>query len=175
MAAKFNGVYVINNITGLGKLFINENFSSKMARFLYKISQHRANRVFFQNEDELKLFLEHNFITQSIADRIPGSGVDLKRFTLSPSTDDGVVRFLFFARMLYDKGIGHYVEAARHLKLRYGNKVEFNLLGFLDNKNPSTVSETEMQAWCDEGIVNYLGVTDTVEVEIAKVDCMVLP
>ncbi|GAK22976.1 lipid carrier : UDP-N-acetylgalactosaminyltransferase [Vibrio sp. JCM 19052] len=77
--------------------------------------------------------------------------------------------------MLYDKGIGHYVEAARDLKKKYGNNVEFNLLGFLDVDNPSSVSIGAMQGWVDEGIVTYLGVSDEVEKEIAKSDCMVLP
>ncbi|XAG07676.1 glycosyltransferase [Vibrio metschnikovii] len=77
--------------------------------------------------------------------------------------------------MLYDKGIEHYVEAARILKMKYGDQVELRLLGFLDVDNPSAVSKSDMQAWVDEGIVSYLGVSDSVEQEIAQVDCMVLP
>ncbi|MEH6534653.1 MAG: glycosyltransferase family 4 protein, partial [Photobacterium frigidiphilum] len=175
LAAKRNGVRVINNIAGLGVLFINESMTSKIARGLYKLSQRKADKIFFQNEDDRSLFIRHKLSDISITDRLPGSGADLSRFSLSPSEDDGVVRFLLIARMLYDKGIGHYVEAARELRLRYGVKVEFNLLGFLDVNNPSAVSKAEMQAWVDEGIVNYLGVSDSVETEIAKVDCMVLP
>ncbi|PQJ83328.1 glycosyl transferase family 1 [Aliivibrio sifiae] len=175
LAAKINKIKVINNIAGLGILFINESVTSKIARLLYKISQRNADKIFFQNEDDKKLFLEHNLANESITARLPGSGVDLSRFEVIPSQDDGVVRFLLIARMLYDKGIGHYVEAARVLKAKYGNNVEFNLLGFLAVENPSAVSEVEMQSWVDEGIVNYLGVSDEVEKEIAKVDCMVLP
>ncbi len=99
----------------------------------------------------------------------------MSRFTLQPAADDGVVRFLLIARMLYDKGIGHYVEAARALKAKYGDGVEFQLLGYVGVNNPSAVTEAEMKAWVDEGIVNYLGVSDHVEQDIAKVDCMVLP
>lgn len=99
----------------------------------------------------------------------------MSRFTRQPAVDDGVVRFLLIARMLYDKGIGHYVEAAIALKAKYGKSVEFQLLGFVGVNNPSAVTESEMQAWVDEGIVNYLGVSDSVEEDIAKVDCMVLP
>lgn len=175
LAAKINKIKVINNIAGLGILFINESVTSKIARLLYKISQRSADKIFFQNEDDKKLFLEHNLSNESITARLPGSGVDLSRFEVIPSQDDGVVRFLLIARMLYDKGIGHYVEAARVLKAKYGNNVEFNLLGFLAVENPSAVSEVEMQSWVDEGIVNYLGVSDEVEKEIAKADCMVLP
>ncbi|WP_025821377.1 glycosyltransferase family 4 protein [Shewanella marina] len=175
LAAKRNNIKVINNIAGLGILFINESIISKIARALYKISQRRADKIFFQNEDDRYLFLTHKLASAELTDRLPGSGADLSRFTIQPATNDGVVRFLLIARMLYDKGIGHYVEAARILKAKYGEAVEFNLLGFLAVNNPSAVTEEEMQSWVNEGIVNYLGVSDTVELEIAKVDCMVLP
>lgn len=101
--------------------------------------------------------------------------MDLSRFVVQPANDDGVVRFLLIARMLFDKGVGIYVEAARQLKARYGDAVEFQLLGFLGVNNPSAVSVEQMQAWCDEGIVHYLGVSDQVESVIAQADCVVLP
>ncbi|KJG39025.1 glycosyl transferase family 1 [Photobacterium angustum] len=175
LAAKFNNIKVINNIAGLGVLFINESIASKLARLLYKISHRKVDKVFFQNEDDRFLFLENKLAEEKITDRLPGSGADLSRFNFSPSIDDGVVRFLLIARMLYDKGIGHYVEAARELRAKYGDNVEFNLLGFLDVDNPSAVSKKDMQGWVDEGVVNYLGVSDEVEKEISKADCMVLP
>ena len=175
LAASLNGTKSINNIAGLGILFINESITSKIARFLYKISQSKASKLFFQNEEDRKLFLDKKITTTVETDRLPGSGVDLSRFVVSPSPDDGTVRFLLIARMLYDKGIGQYVDAARVLKAKYGNNVELCLLGFLDVNNPSAVSSQDMQSWVDEGIVNYLGTSDSVEQEISKVDCMVLP
>jgi len=174
-AASLNGTKSINNIAGLGILFINESITSKIARFLYKISQSKASKLFFQNEDDRKLFLNKKITTTVETDCLPGSGVDLSRFIVSPTSNDGTVRFLLIARMLYDKGIGQYVEAARVLKAKHGHNVELCLLGFLDVNNPSAVSKQDMQSWVDEGIVNYLGTSDNVEQEIAKVDCMVLP
>ncbi|MEZ9761307.1 glycosyltransferase family 4 protein [Vibrio splendidus] len=175
LAATLCGAKSINNIAGLGMVFINENLTEKLARLLYRVSQPKAHTIFFQNEDDRALFAKHNLAPLEVTDRVPGSGADLTRFVVSPSQDDGVVRFLLIARMLYDKGIGHYVEAARDLKAKYGDAVEFRLLGFLDVNNPSAVSKQDMQSWVDEGIVNYLGTSDSVEKEIAKVDCMVLP
>lgn len=175
LAASLFGAKSINNIAGLGMVFINENLTAKLARFLYKISQPKAHTIFFQNEDDRALFAKYHLAPLEITDRVPGSGADLSRFSISPSQDDGTVRFLLIARMLYDKGIGHYVEAARELKAKYGGAVEFRLLGFLDVNNPSAVSKQDMQSWVDEGIVNYLGTSDSVEKEIAQVDCMVLP
>lgn len=174
-AAKWCGAKAINNIAGLGVLFINESIPSKIARFLYKLSQSRADLLFFQNEDDRALFQQHRIAINTPTDRLPGSGVDLSRFTVSPSDDDGTVKFLLIARMLFDKGIAHYVEAARILRNKYGDKVEFRLLGFLDVNNPSAVSKAQMDEWVKEGIINYLGVSDNVEYEISKVDCMVLP
>lgn len=175
LAAKLCGVRTINNIAGLGILFINESLTSKIARFLYKISQRFADNIFFQNEDDRELFLLNGMAKKEVTDRLPGSGADLARFTVTPSIDDGVTRFLLIARMLYDKGVGHYVESARILRGKYGSNVEFNLLGFLDVNNPSAVTKDQMQEWVSEGIVNYLGTSDSVETEIAKSDCVVLP
>lgn len=175
LAANFNNAKSINNIAGLGILFINESITSKIARFLYKISQSKASKLFFQNEEDRALFLEKKITSNVPTDRLPGSGVDLSRFTLSPAPDDNRVKFLLIARMLYDKGIQQYVDAAKVLKEKYGDKVELQLLGFLDVNNPSAVSSADMQAWVDKGIVNYLGTSDNVELDIAKVDCMVLP
>lgn len=175
LAASRYDTIIINNIAGLGVLFVNESITSKIARLLYKRSQHYAHKVFFQNEEDRELFINNNIVDKDITDRIPGSGADLLRFELSPSVDDGVVRFLLIARMLYDKGIEIYVEAARILKEKYNSKVEFSLLGFLDVNNPSSVTKEKMSEWVDEGIVSYLGTSDRVEDEISKVDCMVLP
>ncbi|KTF13170.1 glycosyltransferase family 4 protein [Pseudoalteromonas sp. H103] len=175
LAARLAGVKSINNIAGLGTLFISESLASKIARVLYKYSQSKADFIFFQNEDDRALFKSHKIAQNVKSDRLPGSGADLSRFIVSPAPDDGVTRFLLIARMLFDKGIGQYVEAARALKSKYGDAVEFRLLGFLDVDNPSAVSKAQMNTWVDEGVVNYLGTSDNVEAEIAQVDCMVLP
>jgi glycosyltransferase involved in cell wall biosynthesis len=76
--------------------------------------------------------------------------------------------------MLKDKGIGEFVEATRLLKAQYP-RIECQLLGFLDAKSPSAISSAEMQAWVDEGIVNYLGVSDSVVDYLRLADCVVLP
>ncbi|MBG2875362.1 glycosyltransferase family 4 protein [Proteus alimentorum] len=175
LAAKFNQIETINNIAGLGTLFVNDNISSKLARNLYRYSQKYANKIFFQNNDDLTLFLEKNYVKTSQIDRLPGSGVDLSRFTLSLSKNKEKLRFLLIARMLYEKGITFYVDAARILKEKHGNNVEFCLLGFVGVNNPSAITHEQMNSWISEGIINYLGTTDSVEYEIAKADCIVLP
>jgi len=81
---------------------------------------------------------------------------------------------LLIARMLWDKAVGEYVEAARQVRRHYP-EAEFSLLGFLDVQNPTAISRRQMQDWVDEGVVNYLGVTDDVRPHIAAADCVVLP
>ena len=77
--------------------------------------------------------------------------------------------------MLYEKGVGIYVDAARLLKNKYNAQIEFNLLGFLDTNNPSSITPEIMTTWEKEGIVSYLGTSDKVEEIIAYYDCIVLP
>ncbi|WP_336797011.1 glycosyltransferase family 4 protein [Erwinia aphidicola] len=175
LAASMLKIRVINNIAGLGTLFVKETVVSKVARFLYKLSQKHADLVFFQNEEDRCLFVEKKYIKYKKTERIFGSGVDINRFIPIEAKDDGVVRFLLIGRMLYEKGITFFVDAARDLKSKYGNSVEFYLLGFMDTQDSKSISPEAMNSWVSEGVINYLGVSDEVEKEIAKADCVVLP
>ncbi|MEC4045869.1 glycosyltransferase family 4 protein [Proteus mirabilis] len=148
---------------------------SKLVKLLYKYSLKHANKTFFQNKDDRNIFIKNNLVQENNTDILPGSGVDLSRFKLSLSEDKNKLRFILIARMLYEKGITFYVNAARVLKEKYGNKIEFCLLGFVDVNNPSAITQKQMDSWVSEGIINYLGTSDFVECEIAKADCVVLP
>lgn len=174
IASKKN-IKVINNIAGLGLLFVNESLLSKLVKLLYKYSLKHASKTFFQNQDDRNIFIKYNLIQENNTERLPGSGVDLSRFKLSLSEDKNKLRFILIARMLYEKGITFYVDAARILKEKYGNKVEFCLLGFVGVNNPSAITHEQINNWVSEGVINYLGTSDTVECEIAKADCIVLP
>ncbi|MEZ8688508.1 hypothetical protein AB6D53_12835 [Vibrio splendidus] len=99
-AANLCGVKSINNIVGLGMMFINENHAVKLARFLNKISHPKAYTIAFSSEDDRAPFAKHKLSPLDITDRVPGSGVGLSRFSVSSSKDDRVVCFLLIARML---------------------------------------------------------------------------
>jgi glycosyltransferase involved in cell wall biosynthesis len=174
IAASFFNIKVVNNIAGLGGIFMQKNFMSYFVRHLYKFSLKRVDKVFFQNVEDQNFFLDYKIISGDRSERIPGSGVDLKRFIPMNKQDDNVIKFILIARMLYDKGIEQYVEAARTLKKIHGN-VEFYLLGFLDVDNPSSIKKEEMNRWVEEKVITYLGVSNSVENELAKCDCVVLP
>ncbi|AKJ43445.1 glycosyltransferase family 4 protein [Pragia fontium] len=174
LAKTFN-IGVINNIAGLGIIFVKKGFISRLCTLLYKFSQRDVDKIFFQNEDDRTLFLKEIIPDAEKTDRVPGSGVDLTRFSVKEAPDDGVVRFILVARMLYHKGIEQYVEAARQLKTKYGDRCEFRLLGFVDINNPAAVAKEKIETWVNDGIINYLGVSDNVEQELSIADCVVLP
>ncbi len=174
LAANALRIPVINNVAGLGIVFIKGGWLNQLVRGLYRIALSRSSKVFFQNDEDRQLFVSGGLVSEPIADRLPGSGIDLVKFqpTSLPAGPD--VRFLLIARMLWDKGVGEYVEAVRLLKRR-GIEAECCLLGFLDVQNPAAISRKQMDEWVAEGVVRYLGVSDNVREEIAQADCVVLP
>lgn len=175
IAARVNSIPVVNNIAGLGTVFVNDSIVCRITRLLYRLSQPKVNKIFFQNVDDLSLFLKCKISPVSNTELLPGSGVDLERFKYTPTLDDGRIRFLLVARMLYEKGITYYAEVARNLKEKYGDYVEFRLLGFIDETNPNSIKKNTIEDWVNDGFINYLGSSDQVEEEIRKVDCVVLP
>jgi glycosyltransferase involved in cell wall biosynthesis len=174
IAASILNIPIVNNIAGLGTLFTTENFITKIAKILYKYSQLKANYVFFQNKEDFQLFIEQKLVDKNKCDVLPGSGVDTFKFMPVKKCMHEKIVFLLIARMLWDKGIGEYVEAARIIKRQYKN-VEFQLLGFLDVENKTAISKDQMNIWISEGIIKYLGTSDDVRVEISNADCIVLP
>lgn len=174
VAAHLVGVPVVNNIAGLGVVFNRGGWLNKLVRSLYKAALGRSRRVFFQNAEDLAIFISDGLVSPSVCDRLPGSGVNLDRFCVSPLPSGAKVRFLLVARMLWEKGVGEFVEAARILKDR-GVQAEFALLGFVDVQSPVAISRGQIDAWVAEGVVSYLGVSDNVADVIRDADCVVLP
>ena len=175
IACRFLGIKSINNISGLGAVFIKESITTKIVKLLYKYSLAEASKVFFQNSDDMKLFIKYNLVQKDICGLVPGSGVDTEKFKpIRKEQDNNVFKFLLIARMLWDKGIGEYIEAAKIIKQKYKN-VEFLLLGEVGVDNPTAILKETIQKWEKEGIIKYLGTTDDVKSEIAKADCIVLP
>jgi len=153
LAARLAGVPVISNISGLGTVFLNKNFSSKVARLLYKIVLRIPSKVFYQNEDDRLLFVNSKLVDKDKTDLLPGSGIDTVKF--SPVDGERVsssLSFLFIARLVKDKGLVEYVKAARILRTKYP-KVQFIVLGAYYPGNPTAITQKEMAKWEQEGIV----------------------
>ena len=177
IAAKKLNISVINNIEGLGYLFVNKNIITKLAIYMYKFSQKFAKKILFLNNDDMFVFTnEYKIIKKNKAELLPSSGIDSDKF--SPVYKDIKPRdkftFILVSRLLYDKGITEYVEAASRL-INSTDKVEFQLLGFLESLNPKAIPKSKIDEWVKNGMINYLGETNDVRSFLSKVDCKVLP
>jgi len=165
-------------VTGLGYTFINKGLIPFIAKILYKISFKAATEVWFLNEEDKNLFIENKIVDTNKIFLLNGEGINCEEFNPVKlnhvKKSDGSISFILIARMLYDKGVNEYVEAAKIVKSQYP-AVSFNLLGYLNVENPSAVSEKQMKKWVDEGFVNYLGHTENVKPYILENSCVVLP
>ncbi len=171
------GIATITNITGIGPLFARNNVAYRAARTLYKFVLQKTAKIFFQNQDDMDIFLEKKFVSAERAERIPGSGIDHQHYMpLERRPPDEAFVFLFISRLVKDKGILEFVEAARILKEQLPGAI-FRVLGpvWLQNLKDNTVTEKEIQQWEKDGIINYLGDTVDVRPHIAAADCIVLP
>jgi glycosyltransferase involved in cell wall biosynthesis len=175
IAAKLAGVPCIAVTTGLGYAFVNTNLVARVAKALYCFAFRFAREVWFLNGDDRQDFVAQRLVDPAKTQVLPGEGIDLAHFApRAASVSDGHVRFLLIARMLWDKGVGEYVEAARLVRAVYPQAV-FQLLGATDVANPSAISAEQMRTWVAEGVIDYLGTTQDVRDIIARADCVVLP
>jgi len=174
MASRILKIPNINMITGLGTAFLSKSWINGVVKFLYYLSLKKTNSVFFQNEDDKNLFLKNNLVQLSSVYKTPGSGIDLNYFKTTNYPNNENTYFLLISRILWDKGIKEYVEAARYLKSKYNN-ISFNLLGPIEKESKSEISLSQINSWKNEGIVNYLGFVDDVRPYIIKSHCIVLP
>lgn len=173
LAANALGIPVINNISGLGTAFIEGGTLRRIVSILYRAALRRSRTVFFQNPEDCQLFLERRLVRPEQSRLLPGSGLDLVRFRPAP-LPPGPFTFLMIGRLLWQKGVREYVEAARIVR-RKAPDARFRLLGFLDAANRSAVPRTEVERWVGEGLIDYLGATDDVRPHIAAAHCIVLP
>ena len=174
IAAKLFDIKTIVMITGLGTAFIADNWITRLVKLLYRFALSSVATVFFQNNDDKDLFLKSNIINPNVCKLTPGSGIDTRQFPYSSLPQKNKMTFILIARMLWDKGIGEYVEAAKIIKLKYPN-TKFQLLGPLGVENRTSISDERMAAWEREGFIEYLGETTDVKPYIEKACCVVLP
>lgn len=175
LAARLLKIPVVVNVSGLGRAFSSGGWLRNVVIQLYKFAFQHPRKIFFQNNEDRTEFINYGLVRLEMTERIPGSGVDLERFQPENRRDDtNNIKFLLVARLLWEKGVGEYVQAARIIKSKFKH-IEFQLLGFLDVKNPSAISRTEVERWVQEGVITYLGAADDVRPYYATADCVVLP
>jgi len=152
---------VVNAVTGMGYLFSTHNLFTAFARPIVKLLYRwllRGTTVIFQNQRDLDVFLKQRMAEKDASVLIPGSGVDIDHFSPGP-TPEGPPIVLLPARMLYDKGVAEFVEAARKLKMEKIN-ARFVLAGASDPGNPSSIPEDQLNQWEQEGILEWWGWQD---------------
>ncbi|RNI30043.1 glycosyltransferase family 1 protein [Rufibacter immobilis] len=175
IAARLAGIPTINNVSGLGTVFIVENLVSKIAMALYRFSFRFPAKVFFQNSDDKALFLERKLVRESITEVIPGSGIDTKKYQPAAQFKrQHPFVFLMVSRALYEKGLVEYVEASKILKAK-SPEIRVQLLGAIDEEGNIGIKRTLVEQWAQEGWLEYLGTSDDVASVMHQADCVVLP
>jgi glycosyltransferase involved in cell wall biosynthesis len=166
-------------IEGLGYTFIetpSASFKQRVTRglvkVLYRVALKRAQRVLFLNPDDLNEFVQMGLVEPSKAILLGGIGVDLEEWQPSPPFLEPVT-FTLAARLLREKGIVEFAEAARVIKARYPN-TRFLLLGGLDT-NPGALTQQQVEAWVQQGILEWLGHVPDVRPYFAQTSVYVLP
>ena len=175
LAAKAAGIPSIAVVSGLGYAFSGRGWLYKIVARLMKTAFAFAKEVWFVNKDDRDLLLQANIVSKEKTVQLPGEGINTEKFAPipKPSSSETFV-FLMSARLLWEKGVGVFVEAARQLKPKYPH-AEFQLLGFLTDDETIGVTKTQVETWEAEGIVKYLGTTSNVIPFLANADCILLP
>ena len=169
IASNLTSYKQVSNVTGTGATFLKDNFISKLARTLYKISLKKSYKVFFQNSGDKDYFLENNMIKDNY-EMLPGSGVNLTQFEVNELPLNDTVNFIFIGRVMEIKGIEQYLECAREIKKKYPN-TNFYIAGFIEEVKYEEIIEQ----YHEKGIINYIGFQKDIKPWITKCHCTILP
>ncbi|MGD0004313.1 MAG: glycosyltransferase family 4 protein [Anaerolineaceae bacterium] len=179
LAAHTSGIPIrgiINAITGLGFVFIGRGWREgglrRLVKALYRVAL-KNTQVVFQNVDDRALFFDLGLVAENQACLIPGSGVDTSRFVVEPDQPEPALVVLA-ARMLWDKGVGEFVEAAKILK-EQGVVARFALVGDTDPNYPTCVPEQQLNEWQSAGIVEWWGWQDDMLAVYSRAHIVCLP
>lgn len=174
LAAAILGIPVINNVCGLGTVFLKRNLVSAIAILLYKIAFRFPKKIFFQNPEDMSLFVDRKLSPAHTADLVPGSGIDLEHFKPVPFKRNDKFTFLLISRLITDKGVLEYIAAIKRLKAQ-GVEARFQILGPKDPQHKRGIKLKVIEDWIAANTVEYLGATADVREYIEKADCIVLP
>ena len=170
----FFNIPIISNMTGVGPYFFEKGFFNFFIKKLFKFSQKSVNKIFFHNKDDNDFFIKNYLVKEDRSFVIPGFGVDKNYFGVAPYPKNKEIIFILISRMLWNKGILEYVEAAKKIK-KINFNVSFQLLGPIDKENDHYIPREKIDLWCQDKTIDYLGETDDVRPYILKSNCVVLP
>jgi glycosyltransferase involved in cell wall biosynthesis len=178
LVARFEKVpAIVNSITGLGYIYLRSGWQGTTLRALvmplYRLAiKHRNVSVIFENEDDKKFFLKNHLVHESQTTVIEGVGVDIERYQPQPEVE-GKPLVVMPARLLWDKGVGVLVEAARQLRER--TSIRIALVGIPDSGNPTNIDESQLQKWTAEGLVEHWGFRQDMEEVYHQAHIVCLP
>jgi glycosyltransferase involved in cell wall biosynthesis len=179
IAANMNKTPVVSLITGLGFAFTGLTFKARtlqrLNEFLYKLSIRKNKTIVFQNPDDYQLFLDRKVISKKQkVGFVSGSGVNLEQFkTRVNKNASDVISFIIVARLIKEKGIQLFIDAAQTLKAKYP-KTEFHVIGQPEN-SPSAVKSEQLNDLHDKGTIIYHGLQHNIPEHLFKRDVFVLP
>lgn len=168
MACAGLGVPYVANITGLGTAVEHDGIMQKLTVLLYRRAFRKVQRVFFQNEENRQFFESRKLAAGKHA-LLPGSGVNLERFSVLPYPGDETAEFVFISRIMKEKGIDQYLEAAKAIRKKYPN-TRFHICGFCEE-----AYEEKLERLHEDGVIIYHGMVRDVKQVIAKTHCTVHP
>lgn len=175
IAAKWAGIRSIPTVTGLGYTFLHGHWLNKLTVQMYRYAFSGLDCVVFHNRDDRELFDQLGIIPRRLSIVVNGSGVNTNYFRPLPKPQfETPFTFLFIGRLLYDKGIREYVEAAAYLR-QWGVNISCRVVGDLGSSNPDAVPKEKFLHWIKEGFIEYYGAAADVRPFIKNCDVLVLP
>jgi glycosyltransferase involved in cell wall biosynthesis len=176
LAAWLAGKKSIMVIPGLGYLFIKKGFRRWITSWVYRLISPLSEKVIFENSADYEEFITSKIITKVKGLALRGVGVDTQYFVPMPKKrKDNKIIFTFLGRLIYEKGLREYYQAAINLKVKYGEQLECWIVGDIDNGNPSAIKDNELLQWIDSKAIRHIGHSADVREIIRDSDCVVLP
>jgi len=173
LSCKFLGIRCVPNVSGVGNASQLAGWKALAYRTALKFAFRSANHVLFQNESDLSEYRSVGLLSDGRYSRLPGSGVDLDRFRPSPRRTGEPFVFLMACRLISQKGVVEFLEAAERVKEEFGN-TEFWLAGVSDSSERA-IPEQLLREFSDRGIIRFLGNVADMAGVIGEADCIVLP
>lgn len=175
MICRYLSIPILPIVTGLGHLFTQFSWKTRIAKWLYRFSLKRAAKVWFLNREDRDSFVRYNILKAQNTFILPSEGINTEFFRKNQFAGRSAgFTFLFAGRLMEEKGIYEYVKAARIVKEQRPD-INFLILGFLGDGYPHAISRREIDQWEKEGIIQYEGATSDIKKYLEKVDGVVLP
>lgn len=168
IACRARKVPCVANITGLGTAVENGGIVQKIMVLLYKYAFTKIQKVYFQNTENMQFFVDHKIAVDK-HELLPGSGVNLQRFEVLEYPETDTVEFAFISRIMKEKGIDQYLEAAEYIRSKYPNTV-FHVCGFCED-----AYEEKLKDLTDKGVINYHGMVRDVKAFLKDIHCTIHP